>query len=35
MATTQRIVAVAKMLDGSCWTHTVEVVVTLAACLDD
>jgi sulfur-oxidizing protein SoxY len=35
MATTQRIVAVAKMQDGRCWTHTVEVVVTLAACLDD
>jgi sulfur-oxidizing protein SoxY len=35
LATTQRIVAVAKMVDGSCWTHTVEVVVTLAACLDE
>jgi sulfur-oxidizing protein SoxY len=35
LATTQKLVAVAKMSDGSCWTHTVEVVVTLAACLED
>ena len=35
LATTQKIVAMAKMADGSCWTHTVEVVVTLAACLED
>lgn len=35
LATTQKLVAVAKMADGSCWTHTVEVVVTLAACLED
>lgn len=35
LATSQRLVAVAKMADGSCWTHTVEVVVTLAACLED
>ena len=35
LATTQKLVAVAKMTDGSCWTHTVEVVVTLAACLED
>jgi sulfur-oxidizing protein SoxY len=35
LATTQKLVAVAKMADGSCWTHTVEVVVTLAACLEE
>ena len=35
LATTQKLVAVAKMTDGSCWTHTVEVVVSLAACLED
>ena len=35
LATTQKLVAVAKMQDGSCWTHTVEVIVTLAACIED
>ncbi len=35
LATTQKLVAVAKMNDGSCWTHTVEVIVTLAACIED
>ena len=35
LATTQKLRAVAKIQDGSCWTHTVEVVVTLAACLED
>ena len=35
LAATQKLVAVAKMHDGSCWTHTVEVLVTLAACLED
>lgn len=34
LATTQQLVAVARMSDGSLWTHTVEVVVTLAACLE-
>jgi sulfur-oxidizing protein SoxY len=34
LATTQQLVAVAKMSDGSCWTHTVDVVVTLAACIE-
>ncbi len=32
LATTQKLVAVAKMRDGTCWTQTVDVVVTLAAC---
>lgn len=35
LAMGQKLVAVAKMRDGSCWTHTVEVIVTLAACLDE
>lgn len=35
LATTQKLIAVAKMADGSCWTRTVEVVVTLAACLEE
>jgi sulfur-oxidizing protein SoxY len=34
LATTQQLVAVARMSDGSCWTHTVDVVVTLAACIE-
>jgi sulfur-oxidizing protein SoxY len=34
LATTQQLVAVAKMSDGSCWTHTVDVIVTLAACIE-
>jgi len=34
LATTQQLVAVAKMSDGSYWTHTVDVVVTLAACIE-
>jgi sulfur-oxidizing protein SoxY len=35
LATSQKLVAVAKMNDGSCWSKTVEVVVTLAACLEE
>ena len=35
LATTQKLVAVAKMHDGTCWTHTVEVLVTLAACIEE
>ncbi len=35
LATTQKLVAVAKMQDGTCWTRTVEVIVTLAACLEE
>ncbi len=35
LAMTQKIVAVARMSDGSCWTHTVDVLVTLAACIED
>ena len=34
LATTQQLVAVAKMSDGSYWTHTVDVIVMLAACIE-
>jgi len=34
LATSQRLVALARMSDGSVWQHTVEVVVTLAACIE-
>jgi sulfur-oxidizing protein SoxY len=34
LATTQKIVAVARLSDGSYWTKTVEVIVTLAACIE-
>jgi sulfur-oxidizing protein SoxY len=35
LAGTQRVVALAVMSDGSCWTDEKEVVVTSAACLDE
>jgi sulfur-oxidizing protein SoxY len=35
LADTQRVVAVAEMSDGSFWSEEVDVVVTLAACLED
>jgi sulfur-oxidizing protein SoxY len=34
LATSQRLVAVATMSDGSLWSGAVDVVVTLAACLE-
>jgi sulfur-oxidizing protein SoxY len=34
LATSQQLVAVAKMSDGSFWSHSVDVVVTLAACIE-
>ena len=34
MATSQHVTAVAVMNDGSAWQHRVQVVVTLAACLE-
>lgn len=34
LATSQRVVAVAGFSDGSFWTHQVEVIVTLAACVE-
>ncbi len=35
LATTQQLVAVAKLSDGSCWIQPVRVIVTLAACIED
>lgn len=35
LATSQKLVAVATMSNGTCWTHTVDVIVTLAACIED
>jgi len=34
LAGSQQLVAVAKMNDGSCWSRTVDVLVTLAACVE-
>jgi sulfur-oxidizing protein SoxY len=34
LATSQRLVAVAEMSDGSFWSDSAEVVVTLAACVE-
>ncbi|MFG6416890.1 thiosulfate oxidation carrier protein SoxY [Roseateles sp. DC23W] len=34
LARSQRIVAVAKAADGRCWQTAVEVIVTLAACVE-
>lgn len=34
LATSQQLVAVARLADGSCWMQRLEVVVTLAACLE-
>lgn len=34
LATSQALVAVAQMSDGSCWQQRVDVVVTLAACVE-
>ena len=35
LALSQQLVAVAKMNDGSCWTHTVDVLVTIASCIEE
>jgi sulfur-oxidizing protein SoxY len=34
LATSQTVLAVAQMNDGSCWQATLEVIVTLAACVE-
>ncbi len=34
LATSQKLVAVAQMGDGTFWSHTADVVVTLAACIE-
>lgn len=35
LATTQHLVAIAEMNDGSLWSDKVEVIVTIAACLEE
>ena len=35
LADTQTIVAIARMSDGSLWSAKADVVVTLAACVED
>jgi sulfur-oxidizing protein SoxY len=34
LATSQRLVAVAKLSDGSYWSQSADVIVTLAACIE-
>jgi sulfur-oxidizing protein SoxY len=34
MATTQKLVAIAQLSDGSYWSHSADVIVTLAACVE-
>ena len=34
LATSQQLVALARLADGSLWSHHVDVVVTLAACIE-
>ena len=34
LATSQTVIALAKYDDGSCWTDSVDLLVTLAACID-
>ena len=34
LATSQQLVALARLADGSQWQHTVDVIVTLAACIE-
>ena len=34
LATSQQLVALARMRDGSQWSHHVDVLVTLAACIE-
>ena len=34
LATTQNLVAIAQLSDGSHWSHSLDVIVTLAACVD-
>ncbi len=35
LADTQTVIAISELSDGSFWSHSVNVVVTLAACLED
>jgi sulfur-oxidizing protein SoxY len=35
LADSQKVVAIAELSDGSFWSDSVDVVVTLAACVED
>jgi sulfur-oxidizing protein SoxY len=35
LADTQKVVAICEMSDGSFWSHSVDVIITLGACLED
>lgn len=35
LATTQRLVALARLSDASWWSHTVDVIVAIAACIEE
>jgi sulfur-oxidizing protein SoxY len=35
LATSQQLVALARLSDGSCWQQAVKVIVTLAACVEE
>jgi sulfur-oxidizing protein SoxY len=35
LATSQTVIGVAKLTDGSCWRDSVDLLVTLAACIDN
>jgi sulfur-oxidizing protein SoxY len=35
LSDTQTVTAIAEMSDGSFWSHAVDVVITLGACLED
>jgi sulfur-oxidizing protein SoxY len=34
LATSQTVIAIAKLTDGSCWRDSVDLLVTLAACIE-
>lgn len=35
LADTQKVIAIAQMSDGSCWSDSADVVITLGACLEE
>jgi sulfur-oxidizing protein SoxY len=35
LADSQKVIAIAQLSDGSFWSESVDVIVTLAACLED
>ena len=34
LATSQKLMAIARLSDGTCWSHEMDVIVTLAACIE-